>query len=43
MIGGADASPWAIPLFAVSALAAVGILVGVAFTARRRGPAPAAA
>lgn len=42
-ISGADASPWALPLYAVSALSAIGVLVGAALTAGRRGPAPAAA
>ena len=42
-IGGADASPWALPLYAVSALSAVGVLVGAAVTSRRRGPSPATA
>ncbi|MCZ0710004.1 hypothetical protein OYT00_08340 [Microbacterium paraoxydans] len=39
-ISGADASPWALPLYAVSALSAVGVLVGAAVTSRRRGPSP---
>lgn len=42
-ISGADASPWALPLYAVSALAAVGVLIGAALTSRRRGPSPATA
>ncbi|CAD5141843.1 MULTISPECIES: hypothetical protein [Microbacterium] len=42
-ISGADASPWALPLYAVSALSAVGVLVGAAVTSRRRGPSPATA
>ncbi|MEV8172657.1 hypothetical protein [Microbacterium sp. NPDC077486] len=42
-ISGADASPWALPLYAVSALSAVGVLVGAALTSRRRGPSPATA
>ncbi|WP_101848157.1 hypothetical protein [Zhihengliuella sp. ISTPL4] len=42
-ISGADASPWALPLYAVSALAAVGVLIGAALTSRRRGPASATA
>lgn len=41
-IGGGDASPWAIPLYAVSVLSAVAVLVGAALTSGRRaaGPAP---
>lgn len=42
-IGGGDASPWALPLYAVSALSAVGVLVGAVLTSGRRGPAPATA
>ena len=42
-IGGADASPWALPLFAVSALAAIAVLVGAVVSAGRRGRAPATA
>lgn len=42
-ISGADASPWALTLYAVSALSAVGVLVGAAVTSRRREPSPATA
>lgn len=42
-ISGADASPWALPLYAVSALSAIAVLVGAALTSGRRGPAPATA
>lgn len=42
-ISGADASPWALPLYAISALSAVAVLVGAALTSRRSGPAPATA
>lgn len=38
-ISGADASPWALPLYAVSALAAVGLLVGFLMRAGRVRPA----
>ncbi|QNA93729.1 MULTISPECIES: hypothetical protein [unclassified Microbacterium] len=38
-IGGADYSPWARPLYVVSALAAIALFVGAIVTAARRRPA----
>lgn len=42
-IGGADHSPWALPLYAVSALSAVGVIVGGIVTAARNRAASASA
>lgn len=42
-IGGGDASPWALPLYAVSALSAIAVLVGAVLTSGRRAAGPAVA